>query len=78
MPRSSAQSDFVIRADDEVFDQPEPPAREAPSGSALPKALWVTNLASERATKLVYLFVAFTLLLLLVLTVVGPHIPSGE
>lgn len=77
MPRSSAQSDFVIRADDEVFDQPVQLPREA-DPVALPKATWVTNLASARATKLVYLFVAFTLLLLLVLTVVGPHIPSGE
>jgi hypothetical protein len=77
MPRSSAQSDFVIRAEDEVFDQPV----HLPSGAnpvALPKAVWVTNLASARATNFVMWFVFVTLALLLVLTVVGPHIPSGE
>jgi hypothetical protein len=77
MPRSSAQSDFVIQADGEVFDQPVQLPPEA-DPVALPKAIWRTPLASTRATKLVYWFVFLTLGMLLVLTVVGPHIPSGE
>lgn len=77
MARSAAQSDFVVRSDEEVFDQPVhlPPQADPVS---LPKARWITNLASARATKLVYWFVFLTLAILLVLTVVGPHIPSGE
>ncbi len=45
---------------------------------SLPKATWRTHLASARATKIVYWFVFLTLAMLLVLTLVGPHIPSGE
>lgn len=76
MPRSSAQSDFVIQSESEVFSEPALPPQADPV--ALPKATWNTHLASERATKLVYWFVGVTLFMLLVLTVVGPHIPSGE
>ena len=75
MPRSSAQSDFVIQAAPEVFEVELPPETNAVS---LPKATWRTNMASARATKWVLAFVFLTLLLLLVLTVVGPHIPGGE
>jgi len=75
MPRSSAQSDFVIRAEPEVFDVELP--RQADPVS-LPRAIWVTHLASARATKIVMWFVGITLALLVVLTLVGPHIPSGE
>ena len=76
MPRSSAQSDFVIQSEHEVFSEPTLPP-EANSVS-LPKATWNTHLASGRATKLVYLFVGLALLALMLLTVIGPHIPSGE
>lgn len=76
MPRSSAQSDFVIQSESEVFSEPAlPPQADA---VALPKATWHTHLASERATKLVYVLVGLTLLMLMLLTVIGPHIPSGE
>jgi hypothetical protein len=76
MPRSSAQSDFVIQSEHEVFSEPAlPPHADAVS---LPKATWRSNLASARATTLVYWFVGLTLLSLLLLTVIGPHIPSGE
>lgn len=76
MPRSSAQSDFVIQSEHEVFSEPAlPPEAGAVS---LPKATWHTNLASSRATTLVYWFVGLTLLSLMLLTVIGPHIPSGE
>ena len=44
----------------------------------LPKASLWSNLASARATKWVLGFVAFVLLALLLLTLIGPHIPSGE
>ena len=75
MPRSSAQSDFVIRAEPEVFDIELPKHADPVS---LPRAVWVTHLASARSTKVVMWFVAITLALLVVLTLVGPHIPSGE
>jgi hypothetical protein len=77
MARSSAQSDFVIRSEGEVFDQPVQLPPEADPVS-LPKAQWISNLASARATKLVYWFVFLTLTILLLLTIVGPHIPAGE
>jgi hypothetical protein len=77
MPRSSAQSDFVIQSESEVFAEPvRMPAEADPV--TLPKAIWQTDLASARATKIVYWFVGLTLLALLLLTVIGPHIPSGE
>jgi len=76
MARSSGQSDFVIQPDTEVFSEPVLPPEADPV--SLPKATWRTHLASARATKLVYWFVFLTLGLLLVLTIVGPHIPSGE
>ena len=79
MPRSSAQSDFVIdrarpktlrRFDIELPKQADP--------VSLPHAIWVTHDASARATKIVMWFTGITLALLLILTLVGPHIPSGE
>ena len=73
MPRSSAQSDFVIAAPPQEVELPEP-AKVA----SLPRAIWRTHLASKRATFWVYAFVGLTLFLLLVLTLVGPHIPGGE
>ncbi len=77
MPRSSAQSDFVIQSENEVFSEPVQLPPEA-NPVMLPMATWRTNLASTRATTLVYWLVGLSLLLLVVLTVVGPHIPSGE
>ncbi len=77
MPRSSAQSDFVIQSENEVFSEPVQLPPEA-DPVMLPQATWRTNLASTRATTVVYWFVGLTLFLLLVLTIVGPHIPSGE
>ena len=76
MPRSSAQSDFVIQSENEVFSEPVHLPPEA-DPVTLPMATWRTNLASTRATTVVYWFVAFALFALVVLTVVGPHIPSG-
>jgi hypothetical protein len=77
MPRSSAQSDFVIHAEPEVFDQPV----ELPRGADavhLPRAVLRSNEASAFATRWVMrvLFVLFAALA--ILTLVGPHIPAGE
>jgi hypothetical protein len=75
MGRTSGQSDFV-------FERPVDPEDVALPKIAdpvtLPKATLWANLASSSATKWVLGFVALTLILLLVLTLVGPHIPSGE
>ena len=76
MPRSSAQSDFVFTAAPPVDEEVELP--ETAKVVGLPKAIWKTRFASKRATVWVYTFVALTLFALLVLTLVGPHIPSGE
>lgn len=59
-----------------MFSEPALPPEADPV--ALPKATWQSNLASARATTFIYWFVGLSLLLLLIMTVVGPHIPSGE
>jgi hypothetical protein len=68
MPRSSAQSDFVIQAEPEVFDQP----------AALPRAVLRSDEATARATRWTMTYVWFVLALLAVLATVGPHLPGGE
>ncbi|MFN0249734.1 MAG: hypothetical protein ACKV2T_22825 [Kofleriaceae bacterium] len=70
-----AQSDFTVAR--------EPPASvvELPEEAKvveLPKAELLTNEASARSVKWVYIFTAVVLFALVVLTVVGPHIPAGE
>jgi hypothetical protein len=78
MGHSSGQSDFV-------FEKPRDP--ENPENIELPKVAdaimlpktsrW-EHLASATATRWVLGFVFLALVLLVVLTLVGPHIPSGE
>jgi len=70
MPRSSAQSDFVVR-------------REAPV--ALPPAALLVSLpeapvhqASALATRWVLRATIFLLVVFAALCAIGPHIPSGE
>jgi hypothetical protein len=77
MPRTSAQSDFVIRAEQEVFDQPValPPGANPVE---LPRAILRSEEATARATKWTMTYVWIVLALLAVLSAVGPHIPSGE
>jgi hypothetical protein len=88
MPRSSAQSDFVFTSgetDGAAADAAEmaiaveleqlPPAAQP---VALPKATLRTRFASARATKWVMGFTFFVLAILVIMTIVGPHIPSGE
>lgn len=73
---SPAQSDFTVTR--------EPPVEvvvELPEGAQvvqLPKAELRSNEASARSVKWVYWLMAIVLFALLVITVVGPHIPAGE
>lgn len=76
MPRSSAQSDFVIRAEPEVLDDPELPQEAGAVG--LPRARLRSNEASGFATRWVMTLTWVVLAALAILCVVGPHIPSGE
>ncbi|HEU0032675.1 MAG TPA: hypothetical protein VFQ53_18715 [Kofleriaceae bacterium] len=77
MPRSSAQSDFVVKP-----REPEPePVVELPEGAdavQLPRAVLKSTEASARATRLVMTITFVVLAALVILTLVGPHIPSGE
>ncbi len=74
MPRSSAQSDFsVVRA-------PDPVAVELPAAAgpvSLPRAELRTPEASARATRWILRATFVMLFALLVLCMVGLHIPSG-
>jgi len=77
MPRSSAQSDFVITP--AVFDPPEEVALPSEAEPIqLPRAVLRSDEASAVATKWVMMFVWIVLAALAVLTIVGPHIPGGE
>lgn len=73
---SPSQSDFTVTR--------EPPVEvvvELPEGAKvihLPKAELRTNEASASSVKWVYILTAIVLFALLVITAVGPHIPSGE
>ncbi|MEJ7603395.1 MAG: hypothetical protein WKG01_36245 [Kofleriaceae bacterium] len=74
MPRSSAQSDFVVRR------EPPPGVIDLPDGAKameLPRATLISNEASARATKIVLWATVIMLATLVLLTVIGPHIPSG-
>jgi hypothetical protein len=77
MPRSAAQSDFVVRREptEEVL------VVELPDGAKavdLPRAKLVSHEASARATRIVLWATLIMLAALVLLTVIGPHIPSGE
>jgi hypothetical protein len=75
MPRSAAQSDFVVDPEPEVFDEPLPPDVDPVS---LPRAVLRSNEATARATKIVMTMTWIVLGALVLLTLIGPHIPSGE
>jgi len=75
MARSPYQSDFVIRR-----DEPPPPVM-LPDGAdavALPTAKLRSPEASAVATRWVLLLTFVVLAALVVLCMVGPHIPTGE
>jgi hypothetical protein len=76
MARSPFQSDFVIRK-----EEPPPPPVELPEQAGpvqLPQATLQSPEASARATRWVMILTFLVLAALVVLTVVGPHIPAGE
>jgi hypothetical protein len=75
MGHSSGQSDFVFEkpADPEDIELPK-----IADPITLPKASRWEHLASAGATRWVLGFVFLALVMLVVLTLVGPHIPSGE
>lgn len=75
MARSPFQSDFVVTR------EPEPAPVELPGTAdpvALPKATLESNEASARSVKWVYILMFVVLAALLLITVIGPHIPAGE
>jgi hypothetical protein len=83
MPRSAAQSDFVVQAsapDEEDLPEglPAGPIGEATGRVELPRAATRTSFASDRATRLVMSFTFIVLGVLVLLTLIGPHVPSGE
>jgi hypothetical protein len=79
MPRSAAQSDFVVQAPPRLEDLPEPgPIGVGTAPVELPRALVRTPFASARATRLVMTFTFVVLSVLALLTLIGPHIPAGE
>lgn len=69
-----------------MVQAPPPPEVElpaAPIGEAtgvveLPRAVLRSPFASERATRLVMTFTFIVLGVLVLLTLIGPHIPAGE
>lgn len=72
---SPGQSDFTVTR------QPPVEVVELPEGAKivhLPKAELRTNEATASSVKWVYILTAVVLFALLVITVVGPHIPAGE
>jgi hypothetical protein len=74
MPRSPAQSDFVLAA-------PVPEVVELPPQAVvveLPKAQLRSTEASTRATRWVMTFTWVVLAILALLCAIGPHIPAGE
>jgi hypothetical protein len=77
MPRSAAQSDFVVEAPPRE-ELPVGPIGEATGPVELPRMLLRTPFASARATRLVMGFTFVVLAILALLTMIGPHIPAGE
>jgi hypothetical protein len=73
MPRSPAQSDFVIER------EPAPVALPPQAASVeLPVMIVQSPFANEVATRWVMRLALLALLLLAVLCAVGPHLPGGE
>jgi hypothetical protein len=77
MPRSSAQSDFVVGPAPVELDASEP-LPDGADGAALPVAVVRTSRASERTTRWVMRLTWFMLAVLALICAIGPHIPSGE
>ena len=58
--------------------EPVGPIGEGTDAVELPRAVIRSPFASERATRLVMAFTFIVLGALLLLTMIGPHIPAGE
>jgi hypothetical protein len=78
MPRSAAQSDFVVQASPREEELPVGPIGLATGPVELPRAVLRTPFASARATRLVMTFTFIVLSVLALLTLIGPHVPAGE
>jgi hypothetical protein len=78
MPRSAAQSDFVVQASPLEDEPPAGPIGEGTSPVELPLAKLHSPFASARATRLVMAFTFIVLGVLALLTMIGPHVPTGE
>jgi hypothetical protein len=80
MPRSAAQSDFVVQASPREEDEalPAGPIGEGTSPVELPRAVLRTRFASDRATRFVMTLTFVVLAVLVLLTLIGPHVPAGE
>jgi hypothetical protein len=57
---------------------PAGPIGEGTSPVELPRALLRSRFASDRATRLVMTFTFVVLAVLVLLTLIGPHVPAGE
>jgi hypothetical protein len=78
MPRSAAQSDFVVVSRPPEADLPAGPIGDATGPVELPRAVLRSTEASARATRLVMTWTFIVLTALALLTLIGPHVPSGE
>lgn len=68
----------MVQASPPEADLPAGPIGEATGPVELPRAVVRTTFASDRATRLVMAFTFIVLAALALLTMIGPHIPSGE
>lgn len=68
----------MVQASPSEQDLPAGPIGEGTDPVELPRATVRTAFASERATRLVMAFTFIVLAALALLTVIGPHVPSGE
>jgi hypothetical protein len=75
MARSPAQSDFVVERPAPIAEVVLPDEAQAVS---LPRAEVRTNLASAGATRWVLTVTIVMLVALVLLLLIGPHIPAGE
>lgn len=68
----------MVQARPAEEDLPEGPIGEATALVELPRAAIRTPFASAAATRLVMTFTFLVLGVLVLLTLIGPHIPAGE
>ncbi len=68
----------MVQASPREDDLPASPIGEVTGPVELPRAALRTPFASDRATRLVMSFTFVVLAVLALLTLIGPHVPSGE